>query len=140
MTPRTPKIPHGGDYNPEQWPEEVWDEDHRLFTRAGIDTLTVGVFSWSLTQPAEDTYDFTVLDRVLARHGLLGPYAGHPGLETAARVAPDGTRLLFLLNHSTEPARPTARDTVTDLLTGKRTERGEPLGLDPLGVAVLRLG
>ncbi|WP_043494007.1 beta-galactosidase trimerization domain-containing protein, partial [Streptomyces viridosporus] len=80
-----------------------------------------------------------VVRRVLARHGLLGPYAGHPGLETAARVAPDGTRLLFLLNHSTEPARPTARDTVTDLLTGKRTERGEPLGLDPLGVAVLRL-
>ncbi|MEU6143858.1 beta-galactosidase [Streptomyces sp. NPDC047081] len=67
MTPRTPKIPYGGDYNPEQWPEEVWDEDHRLFTRAGIDTLTVGVFAWSLTQPAEDTYDFTVLDRILDR-------------------------------------------------------------------------
>ena len=57
--PRTPKIPYGGDHNPEQWPEEVWDEDHRLFTRAGIDTLTVGVFSWSLTQPAPATYDFT---------------------------------------------------------------------------------
>jgi beta-galactosidase len=65
--PRTPKIPYGGDYNPEQWPEEVRDEDHRLFTQAGIDTLTVGVFSWSLTQPAEGTYDFTVLDRVLDR-------------------------------------------------------------------------
>ncbi|MCH5672249.1 beta-galactosidase [Streptomyces gilvus] len=63
----THRIRYGGDYNPEQWPEEVWDEDHRLFTRAGIDTLTVGVFSWSLTQPAEDTYDFTVLDRVLDR-------------------------------------------------------------------------
>ncbi|MGW2519019.1 beta-galactosidase [Streptomyces sp. NPDC001617] len=65
--PRTPKVPYGGDYNPEQWPQEVWDEDHRLFTRAGIDTLTVGVFAWSLTQPAEDTHDFTVLDRVLDR-------------------------------------------------------------------------
>ncbi|MDN3021474.1 beta-galactosidase [Streptomyces sp. S.PB5] len=61
------KIRYGGDYNPEQWPQEVWDEDHRLFTRAGVDTLTVGVFSWSLTQPAEDTYDFTVLDRILDR-------------------------------------------------------------------------
>ncbi|MGC0337154.1 beta-galactosidase [Streptomyces sp. SLBN-8D4] len=67
MSPSSSKIPYGGDYNPEQWPTEVWDEDHRLFTRAGIDTLTVGVFSWSLTQPAEDTYDFTVLDRVLDR-------------------------------------------------------------------------
>ncbi|MFH9003255.1 beta-galactosidase [Streptomyces afghaniensis] len=70
--PRTPKIPYGGDYNPEQWPETVWDDDHRLFTRAGIDTLTVGVFTWSLTQPAPDTYDFTVLDRVLDRAAAEG--------------------------------------------------------------------
>lgn len=68
----TGKIPYGGDYNPEQWPQDVWDEDHRLFTRAGIDTLTVGVFSWSLTQPAEETYDFTVLDRVLDRAAAEG--------------------------------------------------------------------
>lgn len=66
------KIRYGGDYNPEQWPDSTWDEDHRLFTRAGIDTLTVGVFSWSLTQPAEDTYDFTVLDRILDRAAAEG--------------------------------------------------------------------
>ncbi|MFC9427126.1 beta-galactosidase [Streptomyces sp. NPDC056987] len=66
-TPETDKIAYGGDYNPEQWPEPVWDEDHRLFRAARIDTLTVGVFSWALTQPAEDTYDFTVLDRILDR-------------------------------------------------------------------------
>ncbi|MFJ4816114.1 beta-galactosidase [Streptomyces sp. NPDC088801] len=68
----THKIRYGGDYNPEQWPQEVWDEDHRLFTRAGIDTLTVGVFTWSLTQPAPDTYDFTILDRVLDRAAAEG--------------------------------------------------------------------
>ncbi|OPG05909.1 beta-galactosidase [Streptomyces sp. GKU 895] len=68
----TGRIPYGGDYNPEQWPPGVRDEDHRLFTRAGIDTLTVGVFSWSLTQPAEDTYDFTVLDRILDRAAAEG--------------------------------------------------------------------
>ena len=67
MSPTSPKIPYGGDYNPEQWPKEVWDDDHRLFNRAGIDTLTVGVFTWSVTQPAEDVHDFTVLDRVLDR-------------------------------------------------------------------------
>jgi beta-galactosidase len=66
------KIRYGGDYNPEQWPQEVWDEDHRLFTQAGIDTLTVGVFSWSLTQPAEDCCDFTVLDRILDRAAAEG--------------------------------------------------------------------
>lgn len=72
MTPQSPKIPYGGDYNPEQWPQEVWDEDHRLFARAGIDTLTVGVFSWSLTQPAADLYDFTVLDRIIDRAAAEG--------------------------------------------------------------------
>ncbi|MHB9757668.1 beta-galactosidase [Streptomyces sp. BYX5S] len=72
--PRTPpgKILYGGDYNPEQWPKEVWDDDHRLFTRAGIDTLTVGVFTWSLTQPAPNTYDFTVLDDILDRAAAEG--------------------------------------------------------------------
>ncbi|MBO1330939.1 beta-galactosidase [Streptomyces sp. VRA16 Mangrove soil] len=66
------KIPYGGDYNPEQWPEEIWDEDHRLFTTAGIDTLTVGVFAWSVLQPAEDIYDFTVLDRIVERAAAEG--------------------------------------------------------------------
>lgn len=65
--PRTPKIPYGGDHNPEQWPRPARADDRRLFTRAGIDPLTVGAFSWSLTQPAPDAYDFTVLDRVLDR-------------------------------------------------------------------------
>ena len=27
---------YGGDYNPEQWPEEVWDEDVRLMREAGV--------------------------------------------------------------------------------------------------------
>ncbi|MEU9284383.1 beta-galactosidase [Streptomyces sp. NPDC048275] len=71
-TPSTDKIAYGGDYNPEQWPEPVWDEDHRLFDQARIDTLTVGVFSWSLTQPAEGVYDFTVLDRILDRAAAEG--------------------------------------------------------------------
>jgi beta-galactosidase len=54
MSPSSSKIPYGGDYNPEQWRRGVWDADHRLFTRVGIDTLSVGVFSWSLTQPTAD--------------------------------------------------------------------------------------
>ncbi|MEH0547664.1 beta-galactosidase [Streptomyces sp. B21-105] len=70
--PRTARIPYGGDYNPEQWPKEIHDEDHRLFTLAGIDTLTVGVFSWSLTQTAENDYDFTILDRALDRAAAEG--------------------------------------------------------------------
>lgn len=65
--PRTSRIPYGGDYNPEQWPEKVWEEDYRAFDLAHIDTVTVGVFVWSVTQPAEDTHDFSVLQQILDR-------------------------------------------------------------------------
>ena len=29
-----PRIWYGGDYNPDQWPEEVWDEDIELMQQA----------------------------------------------------------------------------------------------------------
>ena len=45
--PATAKVPFGGDYNPEQWPEEVWSDDFRLFDAARIDTVTLGVFTWA---------------------------------------------------------------------------------------------
>ncbi|RCK69104.1 beta-galactosidase [Desertihabitans brevis] len=59
------KIRYGGDYNPEQWPREVWDADSRAFDLARIETLTLGVFDWAQLQPAEDRYDFTQLDAVV---------------------------------------------------------------------------
>ena len=52
------KILYGGDYNPEQWPEEIWEEDMRLFRQAGIDCVTLNVFSWAALQPDEETYSF----------------------------------------------------------------------------------
>jgi beta-galactosidase len=70
--PVTVKVPFGGDYNPEQWPEQVWAEDYRLFGAAGIDTVTLGVFDWALVQPAPDVYDFTLLDRVVERATVEG--------------------------------------------------------------------
>ena len=30
---------YGGDYNPDQWPEEVWDDDIRLMKKAGVKTI-----------------------------------------------------------------------------------------------------
>ena len=29
-------IAFGGDYNPDQWPEEIWDDDIRLMEKAGV--------------------------------------------------------------------------------------------------------
>ena len=56
---------YGGDYNPNQWPREVWEEDMRLFQKAGINSATVNVFSWAKLQPNEGTYDFSELDDVI---------------------------------------------------------------------------
>ncbi|MGA5699277.1 beta-galactosidase [Peterkaempfera bronchialis] len=59
------RILYGGDYNPEQWPEEVWPEDIALMRRAGVTTATVGVFSWARLEPRPGARDFGWLDRVL---------------------------------------------------------------------------
>ena len=59
------RILYGGDYNPNQWPREVWNEDMRLFKKAGINSATVNVFSWAKLQPNEETYDFSELDDVI---------------------------------------------------------------------------
>jgi beta-galactosidase len=56
---------YGGDYNPEQWPEEVWDEDVRLMREAGVNLVSIGIFSWALMEPREGELDFSLLDRVI---------------------------------------------------------------------------
>ncbi|MCP2355318.1 beta-galactosidase [Nonomuraea thailandensis] len=63
----------GGDYNPEQWPEEVWKQDAELMRAAGVNLVTVGVFSWARLEPEPGRHDFGWLDRVLdlmAEHGI----------------------------------------------------------------------
>lgn len=59
------KIVYGGDYNPEQWPEEIWADDMRLLKEANIDIVTLNVFSWAALQPSEETYDFSKLDKIM---------------------------------------------------------------------------
>ncbi|MEU3249564.1 beta-galactosidase [Streptomyces sp. NPDC006997] len=55
----------GGDYNPEQWPEETWHEDVRLMKDAGVNSVTVGVFSWARLEPRPGAREFGWLDRLL---------------------------------------------------------------------------
>lgn len=59
------KMLYGGDYNPEQWPREVWDEDIRIFKKAHINSATVNVFSWAKLQPSENEYNFSELDEII---------------------------------------------------------------------------
>ncbi|MFF0683533.1 beta-galactosidase [Streptomyces tendae] len=59
------RILYGGDYNPEQWPEETWPEDIRLMKAAGVNSVTLGVFSWSKLEPRPGVHDFAWLDRLM---------------------------------------------------------------------------
>ncbi|TQS93488.1 beta-galactosidase [Arthrobacter sp. TS-15] len=56
---------YGGDYNPEQWPREVWVEDIALMQEAGINLVSIGIFSWVLLEPREGEYDFEWLDDLM---------------------------------------------------------------------------
>lgn len=59
------RILYGGDYNPNQWPKEIWEEDMRIFKKAGINSATINVFSWAKIQPSEDEYYFEELDDIV---------------------------------------------------------------------------
>ncbi|MBG0818865.1 beta-galactosidase [Planomonospora sp. ID82291] len=63
--PEPTGLVYGADYNPEQWPQDVWPEDVRLMREAGVTMVSVGVFSWARLQPTAATWDFGWLDRVL---------------------------------------------------------------------------
>ena len=65
-------IAYGGDYNPDQWSEDVWDEDVRLMKQAGVNTVAVAIFSWDRIQPEENRWDFGWLDRIIDKLGKAG--------------------------------------------------------------------
>ena len=52
------KLLHGGDYNPEQWLDRpyILAQDIELMKKARVNTVTLGVFSWSALEPQEGVY------------------------------------------------------------------------------------
>lgn len=115
------KIVYGGDYNPEQWPEDVWEEDMRLLKGAGVDIVTLNVFSWAAIQPSEDEYNFEKLDRIMElvrKNGLQVCMATSTGAHPAwmAKRHPDilrtefnGMKRKFGGRHNSCPNSPTYR-------------------------------
>lgn len=65
-------IAYGGDYNPDQWPESVWDDDIRLMKKAHVNVVALGIFSWDKLQPTEYEWDFTWLDTIIDKLGSNG--------------------------------------------------------------------
>lgn len=65
MEKKFSRILYGGDYNPNQWPKEIWKEDMRIFKKANINSATINVFSWAKIQPSENEYCFNELDEII---------------------------------------------------------------------------
>ena len=124
---RIPGLLYGGDYNAEQWPEETWLEDAQLMQEAGVNLVTVGVFSWALLEPEPDVYEFDWLDRLLDllhTHGIAVDLAtgtasppawlvrSHPDV---LPVTADGTRLEFGSRQHYCPSSPVFRERAATL-------------------------
>jgi len=99
--PRLDGIAYGGEYNPEQWPEDVWEQDVALMREAGVTLVSVGIFSWGMLEPRPGEYAFGWLDKVL---GLLHDAGIAVDLGTPTAAPPPW----FLRRHP--EARPVTRD------------------------------
>ncbi|MBD8059234.1 beta-galactosidase [Cellulomonas sp. JH27-2] len=126
--PHTPSWPlgldgiaYGGDYNPEQWPREVWDTDIALMHEAGVNLVSIGIFSWALLEPREGEFDFAWLDELIEllhaagiRVDLGTPTASPPAwffatYPQARVVTRDGTVLGFGSRGMAGPSSPEYR-------------------------------
>ncbi|GAB7051547.1 beta-galactosidase [Catenuloplanes indicus] len=119
----------GGDYNPEQWPEHVWAEDAALMRAAGVNLVTVGVFSWGRLEPSPGERDFAWLDRVLDLMHDAGvavdlatptasppPWMGHRWPETLP-VDENGTTLYYGARNQWCPSSPVYREKSLEITT-----------------------
>ena len=122
-----PVLLHGGDYNPEQWlhmKEEIWPRDMELAKAAGINTLSVGIFSWAVLEPREGEYDFSFLDEImdmLAANGLKAVLATPSGAKPqwmaekypeTLRVDADRRRRLYGTRHNHCLSSPVYREKI----------------------------
>ena len=127
-----PVFLHGGDYNPEQWINEkdtIWKKDMDLARGAGINTLSVGIFSWAMLEPREGEFHFEWLDEVmdmLAANGIKAVLATPSGARPAwmaekypevLRVDAERRRHLFGARHNHCLTSPVYREKVRRINT-----------------------
>ena len=127
----------GSDYNPEQWPAEVRAEDVRLMREAGVNLVSVGIFSWGLLEPEPDRFDFGWFDDVLddLHAGGIGvclatATASPPAWLTRQHpevlpVDADGRRVTFGSRQSWCPSSPVYRERSLKLVRALAERYGE---------------
>lgn len=52
-------------YYPEHWDEALWEEDLDRMAHYGIEVVRVFEFAWSIVEPRDGKYDFSLFDRFL---------------------------------------------------------------------------
>ncbi|MGI8522591.1 MAG: beta-galactosidase [Nocardioides sp.] len=130
------RLGYGGDYNPEQWPEETWAEDVVLMSEAGVTFVTLAVFAWARLQPSPERWDFGWLDRSLA---LMAEHEIAVDLATATASPPawlslahpemlpvdrDGCRLSYGSRQSWCASSPAYRSASLELVEAMATRYG----------------
>lgn len=78
-------IARGADWNPDQWPREIWMRDLELMAAAGTNLVTLPVFAWPLIEPADGEFDFEWLDDIMEHVHAVGI---HVDLATATATPP----------------------------------------------------
>ena len=83
---------YGADYNPEQWPASVWEDDMALMKKAKVNIVSINIFSWSSLEPEPDHFEFDQLDRIM---DLLAANGIGVDLATATASPPTWMTRLF---------------------------------------------
>lgn len=58
---------YGVDYYPEHWNESVWNKHISLMKNFGIEWVRIGEFAWSVVEPKEGLYNFSILDNAISK-------------------------------------------------------------------------
>ncbi len=121
ISPVLPKLFHGGDYNPDQWPENIRIDDVRLMKLSGMNLMSTGIFAWAQMEPTEGNFDWAWLDETFDRLHAAGVYVAmatpssspprwlaekYPEIQA---VRKDGVRYLPGLRQMTCPTSPVFR-------------------------------
>lgn len=126
---RAARLEFGADYNPDQWPRDVWGEDVALMREAGVTVVSLAIFSWAKLQPGPDRWDFAWLDDamdLLHRGGisvdLATATASPPPWLTTAHpeilpVGPAGETIWPGARQHWRPTSPVFRDHALRLVT-----------------------
>ena len=123
------KLLHGGDYNPEQWLDrsDILAQDIELMKKARVNTVTLGVFSWSALEPQEGVYTLNWLADIIHNlyangiHTILAtPSAARPAwlahkYPEVRRVRADRVRELYNRRQNYCYTSPLYRDKVRSI-------------------------